>query len=138
MAANVRHDSRVHLIAPVPSLDPLLARAALVVESNDALGRATHVRHDEADARIKFFGIPFDLGHHPARLASASGLIAEARMTTAHIVRRSFDRTLEQIADPALRNLVGRWPDRVFDPLRLQKLVDLGHCKRGVRSKIDA
>jgi len=27
----------------------LLARSALVVESNDALGRAAHVRHDEAD-----------------------------------------------------------------------------------------
>jgi len=26
-------------------LDPLLARPALVVESNDALGRAAHVRH---------------------------------------------------------------------------------------------
>src|SRR5262245_47615579 len=33
-------------------LDPLLARPALVVEGNDALGRAAHVRHDEADARI--------------------------------------------------------------------------------------
>ena len=50
MAANVRHDSRVHLIAPLALLDALLARPALVVESNDALGRAAHVRHDEADA----------------------------------------------------------------------------------------
>src|SRR5215831_15435118 len=39
-------------------LDPLLARPALVVESNDALGRAAHVRHDEADAGIKFSGMP--------------------------------------------------------------------------------
>jgi hypothetical protein len=31
----------------------LLARPALVVESNDALGRAAHVRHDEADAGDK-------------------------------------------------------------------------------------
>src|SRR5436190_15415838 len=80
-------------------LDLLLARPALVVESNDALGRAAHVRHDEADARINFFGMPLDLGNHPARLAPASGLIAEARMTLAHIVRGSSDRTLEQIAD---------------------------------------
>jgi hypothetical protein len=43
-------------------LDPLLARPALVVESNDALGRAAHVRHDDADAGIKFSGIPLDLG----------------------------------------------------------------------------
>src|SRR5262249_2982013 len=33
-------------------LDPLLASAALAVESNDALGRAAHVRHDEADAHF--------------------------------------------------------------------------------------
>src|SRR5262249_5152004 len=48
-------------------LDPLLARPALVVESNDALGRAAHVRHDEADAGIKFSGIgmPLDLGDNP-------------------------------------------------------------------------
>ena len=62
----------------------MLARAALVVERDHALGRAAHVRHDEADARIKFFGMPLDLGNHPARLAPASGLIAEARMTAAH------------------------------------------------------
>jgi hypothetical protein len=37
-------------------LDPLLARSALVVEGNDALGRAAQVRHDEADAGIKFSG----------------------------------------------------------------------------------
>ena len=37
-------------------LDPLLARAALVVERDHALGRAAHVRPDEADARIKFLG----------------------------------------------------------------------------------
>src|SRR5262245_48486977 len=43
-------------------LDPLLARPALVVESNDALGLAAHVRHDEADAGIKFSGMPLDLG----------------------------------------------------------------------------
>jgi hypothetical protein len=44
--------------------------------------------------------MPLDLGNHPARLAPASGLIAEVRMEPAHMVRRSSDRTLEQIADP--------------------------------------
>jgi hypothetical protein len=82
----------------------LLARAALVVERDHALGRAAHVRHDEADARIKFFGMPLDLGNQPARLAPASGLIAETRMTPAHMVRGSSDRTLEQIADPVLKD----------------------------------
>src|SRR5262249_12486977 len=87
-------------------LDPLFAGAALVVERDHALGRAAHVRHDEADARIKFFGMPLDLGDHPARLAPGSGLIADARMTPAHMVRGSSDRTLEQIADPVLEDSV--------------------------------
>jgi hypothetical protein len=33
--------------------DPLLGRAALVVEGHDALGRPRQIRHDERDARIK-------------------------------------------------------------------------------------
>src|SRR5262249_16279214 len=87
---------------PLAFLDPLLARGALVVERDHALGRAAHVRHDEADARIKFFGMPLDLGNHPARLAPASGLIAEIGMEPAHMVRRSSDWAREQIADPVL------------------------------------
>jgi hypothetical protein len=89
-------------------LDPLLARPALVVESNDALGRAAHGRHDEADAGIKFSGMPLDLGDNPPRLGPGSGLIAEIGMEPAHMVRRSSDWAREQIADPALQNLVGR------------------------------
>src|SRR5215472_9415989 len=118
-------------------LDPLLASPALVVERNDALGRAAHVRHDEADARIKFFGMPLDLGDNPPRLAPASGLIAEARMTSAHMVRGSSDRTLEQIADPVLKDPVGRQADRIFDPLGFQKLVDLRHGERCGSAEID-
>src|SRR6516164_9808606 len=93
---------------PLAFLDPLLARPALVVEGHDALSRAAHVRHDEADAGIKFSGMPFNLGDDPPRLGPASGLIAEARMGSAHMVRRTPDRAREQIADPALQNLVGR------------------------------
>src|SRR5262249_58668666 len=89
-------------------LDPLLARRALVVESNDALGRAAHVRHDEADAGIKFSGMPLDLSDNPPRLGPGSGLIAEIGTEPAHMVRRSSDWAREQIADPALQNLVGR------------------------------
>src|SRR5262245_32335634 len=101
-------------------LDPLLACPALVVESNDALDRAAHVRHEEADAGIKFSGMPLDLGDNPPRLGPGSGLIAEIGMEPAHMVRRSSDWAREQIADPALQNLVARYPDREFDPLRLQ------------------
>jgi len=83
-------------------LDPLLARPAFVVESNDALGRAAHVRDDEADAGIKFSGMPLDLGDNPPRLGPGSGLIAEIGMESARMVRRSSDWAREQIADPVL------------------------------------
>src|SRR5262245_2542281 len=89
-------------------LDPLLARPALVVEGNDAIGRAAHVRHDEADARIKLSRMPLDLGDHTAWLRPASRLIAEIGMEPAHFVRRSSDRALEQISDPVLQDPI-RW-----------------------------
>jgi hypothetical protein len=102
-------------------LDPLLARPALVVESNDALGRARQVGDDKADARIKLARMPLDFGDHPARLRPASGLIAEISIEPPDFIWRSSDRTLEQVADPALQDLVGRKPDRIFDPLGFQK-----------------
>jgi len=43
VGAKVRHDSRVHLIAPLFSLIPLLRRAALVVGGDDALGTPRQV-----------------------------------------------------------------------------------------------
>src|SRR5215467_2928151 len=119
-------------------LDPLLARPALVVEGNDSLGWAAHVRHDEADARIKLSRMPLDLGDHTAWLRPASGLIAEIGMELAHLVRRSSDRALEQIADPVLQDPVRWQPDRILDPLRFEKLVDLGHCKGRVSPEIAA
>jgi hypothetical protein len=55
--AEQRFVSRISLLAP----------PALVVENNDALGRAPHVRRDEADAGIKFSGMPLDFGNNPPR-----------------------------------------------------------------------
>src|SRR5256884_5220907 len=95
-------------------LDPLLARPALVVESNDALGRAAHVRHDEADARIKFARVPLDFGNDPARLRPACRLVGEIGVVPPDLVRRSSDRALEQIADPVLQDLIGGEPDPGF------------------------
>jgi len=83
--------------------DPLLARPALVVEGDDVFSAARHVGHDEADARIEFAGMPFDLGDDTARLRPASGLIGEVCIGTSHFVRRTPDRPRQQIADP------GRW-----------------------------
>ena len=102
MAAKEWHDSRVH-DRPLALLDPLLARAALVVEDDDVLGAPRHVGNDEADARIKFARMPLDLGNDPARLRPAPGLIGEVRMGPAHVVGRATYRTLEQVADAFLR-----------------------------------
>jgi hypothetical protein len=55
----------------------LFARAALVVELDDTLCGPSHVRDDEADARIKLTRMPFNLGDDSARLRPASGLIGE-------------------------------------------------------------
>jgi hypothetical protein len=77
LAANVLHDSRVHLIAPLPSLIYCSHVPALIVEGDDPVGRARQVGDDETDARIKLAGMPFDFGDHPAGLGPASGLIGE-------------------------------------------------------------
>jgi len=41
------------LYRALPLFDPLLSRAALVVEGDDSLGRTSQVRDDEADARVQ-------------------------------------------------------------------------------------
>jgi len=58
-------------VGPFAFLDPLLGRAALIVERHDPLGWARQVRHDEADAGIEFARMPLDLGHDAARRLTA-------------------------------------------------------------------
>src|SRR5262245_11388432 len=118
-------------------LDPLLACSAFIVEGNDIFGGPRHVRHDEADTRIKFSGMPFDLGDDSARLCPASRLIGEIRIGTPRLVSWSPDRPREQIADPVLQNLVGWNADRIFDPLGFQELVDPRHGEGCIRPEID-
>ena len=82
--------------------------------------------------------MPLDFGDHPARLGPASRLIGEIRIGPPHFVRRSPDRALEQIADPVLKDVVGRQPDRVFDPLSFEELVDFRHGEACIGPEIDA
>src|SRR6516165_6084269 len=63
-------------------------------------------------------------------------LIAEAGEIAAHIVRWSSDRTLEQIADPALQDAVGRQADRVAGSLGFEELIHLGIGEGRVASEI--
>lgn len=105
--------------------DPLLARAALVVEGDDILGAPRHVGDDEADARIKLARMPLDLGDDPTRLRPACGPVVEVGVIPANMVRWPPDRTLEQVADPVLQDAVRRKPDRVFDPFGFKIFVDI-------------
>src|SRR3982074_1847373 len=82
--------------------------------------------------------MPFDLGNHPARLLPASGLIGEVRVRSAHVIGRATNRTLEQIADPLLKDAVRRKSNGVFDPFSLQIFVHLGIGEAGVGTKINA
>jgi hypothetical protein len=62
LAANERNPfDRAFLL-----LNPLVARAALVVEGDDVLGAPRHVGDDDADTRIKLARMPFYLGDHLA------------------------------------------------------------------------
>jgi hypothetical protein len=77
-----------------------LPRSRVEHRSGDRLMR--QVGDDEADARIKLARMPLDFGYHPARLGPASSLIGEVGMEPTHLVRRSPDWALEQVADPIL------------------------------------
>jgi hypothetical protein len=66
-----------------------------------------HVGDDEADARIKLARKPLDFGDHPARMGPASCLMGEIGIEPTHLVRRSADRALEQVANPMLQDLIG-------------------------------
>jgi len=53
-------------------LDPLLRRATLVVEADDALGRPRQVGHDKADTRVKLGGVPLDPRLREGRLLATT------------------------------------------------------------------
>src|SRR3954463_1084957 len=80
--------------------------------------------------------MPFDLGHDVARLVPTLRLIAEAGIIALYLVRWSPDRSLQQISDLILQNLVGRKPDRVAGTLGFQQLVDLGIGESSIASEI--
>jgi hypothetical protein len=137
LAANVRHDSRVHFRA-LAFLDPLLARAALIVKGDDILGGARHVGDDEADARIEFARMPFDLGDDAARPRPGPRLIGKICIGTPHFVRRSPNRARQKMANPLLQDAICRQSDRVFDPLGFEELVNIWIGEGGVSPEINA
>ena len=65
-------------------------------------------------------------------------LIAEAGVVPSHLARRTTDRALEKVADPLLKNLIGRQPDRILVAFGLLELVDLRVREGGVGAKVTA
>ena len=53
-------------------------------------------------------------------------LIGEAGVVPADLMRRSSDRTFQQIGDPVLQDVIGGQPDRVADTLGFEEFVHLG------------
>ena len=74
-------------------LDPLLRRASLVIEGDDPFRRSAQVGDDESDAGIQFPWVPLHLGDDTAIPVPRAGLIAEAGMEAANMVRRAADRS---------------------------------------------
>src|SRR3954447_23590771 len=80
--------------------------------------------------------MPLDLCYDMSRLVPALRPIAEAGGTPPHRGGWSPDRSLQQISDLILQDLVGRKPDRIACTLGFKKLVNLGIREGGVASKI--
>jgi hypothetical protein len=129
-----RHDSRAHLIAPLPS--SIIAPPCRDVERDHALGRASQVSDDEADARTKLAWVPLNFRNHPAGFLAAPRLVDEAGVVAAHLMRRSPDRALEQVSDLVLHDAVGRQPVRIAHPFGFQELVNLRVCKGRVEPRL--
>ena len=53
------------------------------------------------------------------------------------MVGRPPDRALEQVADPVLQDAIGWKPDRIFDPIGFQILVDIGIGEGGIGAEIE-
>ena len=107
-------------------LDPLLGRAALIVECDDPLGGSAQVGYNEPDARVQLTRMPLDLGDDAAGFVPGRGLIAEAGMIPANIIGRPADGAFQQMGDAALQHLVCGEPDGVAEVLGFEKLVDFG------------
>ncbi len=94
----------------------------MVVEGHDALRRPRQVGDDEADPRAKLARMPLDLRYHPPGFLTALRLIAEAGVVAAHLIRRSTHRALEEVANLALQDVVGR---QASHALGFEELVNL-------------
>lgn len=86
----------------------------MVVECDDTLGRTGQVGDDEPDTREEFAGMPLDLGDRAAFPAPRSSPIAEGGVEPPHMVRRTADRSIEEMGNMRLKYRVRLEADRVL------------------------
>src|SRR5215510_4381995 len=98
-----------------PFLDPLLGRAALVVEANDGPVCSGHGGDDEPYPGEKFAEMMLDFRDHPAWAVPGGGLVVEAAVADQRRVTRSATRPRQQIFDLPLQHIIGREANCVPD-----------------------
>ena len=119
VAAQPRHLHRL-----LAFFDPLLRRAALVVEPHHRPAVRLQVGHDESYPRKQLPKVELDLGHHPPRRPPTGCLVEEAFVPHDRLVAWSSHRARQQLRDVPLQAVVGRDADRVLHAPLLQRLVD--------------
>jgi len=82
LPAKLRHNSRVHLIAPLTLFDPLLSGAALVVEGDDSLGRT--FRGYSLANQMRQCRVRGDEGQFARRRLSGRSAFSEETFARAH------------------------------------------------------
>lgn len=119
----------------LPFLDPLLRRAATVVERHGLFGSFPEVGHDEAHPGIEFARAPLGLGHDAARGIPTGRPVEEARLPHDRLAWRTAHRAGEQVSNFPFQHVDGRDADGVLIVFVLQQAVQRRAGKGCVASK---
>ena len=67
--------------------------------------------------------MPLELGDDTARCRPAFGLIGAAGMVAPHVIRRTTNRALEQVADAFLHDAIHKQTDRILDAFGFEEQI---------------
>ena len=115
--------------------DPLLRRAALVVEPHDRATREDHVGHDEADAGKQLTPVVLHLSDNPSGPGPALRLIGETLVAYQGLAAWPSRRAKHNVFDVPLQALVRRYADRIIHVALLERLIDRRPGERRVRAE---
>ena len=80
--------------------------------------------------------MPLHLGHDAAGLVPALGLVAEAGVAVSYMIRRTANRSREQVRDVFPQHSIGGKADRIQEALSLQELVHRRRGEGGIGTKV--